>query len=469
MNGIAEARLRVSHLGFVALIAAGLAGCSGDVSRFGESPLSNPYAARTAQANEAAGSAYRPSPPPVARIEAQQLPPPPAPQASAVGAPPYAPAPGRAEITGSIHPAGGMPTGSGWSWEGGTAITVGQGDTIDSLSSRYGVPASAIMQANHITASASIQAGQRLVIPRYAGAAPRAAAATRIATNATMVPTGGQPAAAAPGVAPRVGPGVHVVAAGESLSAIARRYHTPRKAIAKANNLAPDAKVIIGQHLVIPGLKSPAAPAAAAPAPVAAATAPAKPPAATPRKVAEATAATKPQGAAPAPAATPGAKVATGSASANVRVAAPAAEPTPDAEDGAAPAESTGSKATFRWPVRGRIITGFGPRTNGQQNDGINLSIPEGTVVKAAEDGVVAYAGNELKGYGNLVLVRHGNGFVTAYAHASELMVKRGDQVKRGQVIMRSGQTGSVTSPQLHFEIRKGATPVDPMQYLAGG
>ena len=81
----------------------------------------------------------------------------------------------------------------------------------------------------------------------------------------------------------------------------------------------------------------------------------------------------------------------------------------------------------FRWPVRGRVIAGFGPKPNGLQNDGINLAVPEGTPVKAAEDGVVAYAGNELKGYGNLVLVRHSNGFVTAYAHASELMVKRGD------------------------------------------
>ena len=110
----------------------------------------------------------------------------------------------------------------------------------------------------------------------------------------------------------------------------------------------------------------------------------------------------------------------------------------------------------------------FGPKPNGLQNDGINLAVPEGTPVKAADDGVVAYAGNELKGYGNLVLVRHSNGFVTAYAHASEIMVKRGDNVKRGQVIAKSGQTGSVTSPQLHFEIRKGATPVDPSQYLNG-
>jgi murein DD-endopeptidase MepM/ murein hydrolase activator NlpD len=131
-------------------------------------------------------------------------------------------------------------------------------------------------------------------------------------------------------------------------------------------------------------------------------------------------------------------------------------------------AEATGALPSFRWPARGRVIAGFGPKPNGLQNDGINLAVPEGTPVKAAEDGVVAYAGSELKGYGNLVLVRHNNGFVTAYAHASEIMVKRGDQVKRGQVIAKSGQTGSVTSPQLHFEIRKGATPVDPAQYLNG-
>ena len=122
----------------------------------------------------------------------------------------------------------------------------------------------------------------------------------------------------------------------------------------------------------------------------------------------------------------------------------------------------------FRWPVRGRVIAGFGPKPNGLQNDGINLAVPEGTPVKAADDGIVAYAGNELKGYGNLVLVRHSNGFVTAYAHASEIMVKRGDQVRRGQVIAKSGQTGNVSSPQLHFEIRKGSTPVDPTQYLPG-
>ena len=103
------------------------------------------------------------------------------------------------------------------------------------------------------------------------------------------------------------------------------------------------------------------------------------------------------------------------------------------------------------------------------QNDGINLAVPEGTPVKAADDGVVAYAGNELKGYGNLVLIRHANGYVTAYAHAKELLVKRGDQIKRGQVIANSGQTGNVDTPQLHFEVRKGPAPLDPMPLLGGG
>jgi murein DD-endopeptidase MepM/ murein hydrolase activator NlpD len=118
----------------------------------------------------------------------------------------------------------------------------------------------------------------------------------------------------------------------------------------------------------------------------------------------------------------------------------------------------------FRWPARGRIIQAYGAGGN----DGINIALPEGTSVKAAEAGIVAYAGNDLKGYGNLVLIRHPNGFVTAYANNGEIDVKRGETVKRGQVIAKSGESGNVASPQLHFELRKGSTPVDPTQYLAG-
>src|SRR5207237_8324323 len=120
----------------------------------------------------------------------------------------------------------------------------------------------------------------------------------------------------------------------------------------------------------------------------------------------------------------------------------------------------------FRWPVKGRVISDYGSKPNGLRNEGINISVPEGTGIRAAESGIVAYAGNELKGYGNLVLIRHEGGWVTAYAHNKELFVKRGDAVKRGDVIAKAGQTGSVRSPQLHFEVRKGATAVDPMRFL---
>ena len=110
--------------------------------------------------------------------------------------------------------------------------------------------------------------------------------------------------------------------------------------------------------------------------------------------------------------------------------------------------------------MRGKVITAYGAKTNGKANDGINLAVPEGTPIKAADDGVVAYSGNELKGYGNLVLIRHPNGYVTAYAHASELLVKRGDTIKRGQVIAKSGQSG---------EVAVAATALrDPQGLLAG-
>nr|WP_246776587.1 M23 family metallopeptidase [Microvirga sp. VF16] len=129
------------------------------------------------------------------------------------------------------------------------------------------------------------------------------------------------------------------------------------------------------------------------------------------------------------------------------------------------PEQTASVTGDFRWPARGRVIAGFG--ANGG-NEGINIAVPEGTPVKAAEAGTVTYAGSEVKGYGNLVLIKHENGFVSAYAHNGSLSVKRGEQVKRGQVIATSGQTGNVTSPQLHFEIRKGAQPVDPLKHLGG-
>lgn len=273
---------------------------------------------------------------------------------------------------------------------------------------------------------------------QYGGAPAASAPATRMAST---VP--------APMIASATSAGTtHVVQPGETLMSLGRRYGKSRIEIARANNLPYDYRVQVGQKLVIPGVR---ASQASAPQPPKA-----QSPQSQPASVKPATA--PPAGARP----KGGEKVASVEATAGVNAVHPA-------KDDDAEASPSGPAQSFRWPVRGRVIAGFGPKPNGQQNDGINLAVPEGTSIKASDDGVVAYAGSELKGYGNLVLVRHNNGYVTAYAHASELLVKRGDQIKRGQIIARAGQTGNVTSPQLHFEIRKGKEPVDPIQYLSGG
>jgi murein DD-endopeptidase MepM/ murein hydrolase activator NlpD len=339
--------------------------------------------------------------------------------------------PGNGDVTGSLPAAPPPPT---WTWEGGTAITIGAGETLETISHRYGVPVVAIMEANSISNPAQVHSGQHLVIPHRRGPAAAALSApqTRIASTAPTLPSAAPVGPPQTALAPTAG--THVVAPGETLHSIARLYGKPVLALAKSNNIPPDTMVKVGDHLIIPDVHTASAAAPAAPV-------------------------------APRGEGTVG-SLATADSPHSARLAAPVA---PEGQESAVKAaEPAGSLPSFRWPVRGRIIAGFGPKPNGLQNDGINLAVPEGTPVKAAEDGVVAYAGNELKGYGNLVLVRHGNGFVTAYANTSEILVKRGDAVKRGQVIAKSGQTGSVTSPQLHFEIRKGATPVDPAQYLSG-
>ncbi len=129
---------------------------------------------------------------------------------------------------------------------------------------------------------------------------------------------------------------------------------------------------------------------------------------------------------------------------------------------------SVPSSSGFVWPVQGKVVSKFGTTSDGLRNDGINISAPAGAPVMAAADGTVAYAGNQLRGFGNLVLIRHANGLITAYAHNQSLLVQKGAKVKRGAVIARVGQTGNVAKPQLHFEIRKGEEPVDPMKYLGG-
>ncbi|MEA2877957.1 MAG: hypothetical protein QOF14_3153 [Hyphomicrobiales bacterium] len=427
----------VSRLALLAVISAGMAGCSSD--RFTETP----FASKPQASNEVTGS-VRPQPAPTSKVESSALPPPTYGGSAGIGT--YQP-PARQDVTGSVSIHQKQQQQQNWSWDGGTAIVVAQGETIDTISRRHGVPPHAIMQANNMTHAAQLQPGQRLVIPRVQ---QPMAAAPQMSPPTTRV-AGPMPAPA--------GNGGHIVKPGDTIYSLARQYRLTPMAIAKANNVGLDHRVKVGDRIVIPGQTS-AAPRLAAPAPAAQPkTAQAAPQIAA--KPAPQIAA-KPE---TAPVAKPqSSKVAKADAP-SANIVAPAADPLPET----APIGTTNSSVSLRWPVRGKVIQGFGPKTTGGQNDGINVAVPEGTPIKAAEDGVVAYAGSELKGYGNLVLVRHSNGFVTAYAHASELSVKKGEAIKRGQVIGKAGSTGNVTSPQLHFEVRKGATPVDPTQYLTGG
>jgi len=434
---------RLSHVAALALISIGFAGCSGDMStRLSQESFSNPFASQP-EATSIVPPApverreppryYRPQP----QYQSSALPPPitapqPNPTASAGvsgggrGLASYAPPTHPPlEATGTVAP---RPVAAIRSpGPGGTTIIVGTSDTLDTLSRRYNVSPAAILQANGYKGPRTLSPGQQLIIPRQTA-------------------VGAVPALAAPAskpVAVAAAPAVHVVNPGDTLLSVARRNHVPLSELARANSLEPTAKLRLGMKLTVPGAKTAAVAPAGQPAAVAA------------QPVAAVAPATK--------------LAAAGGPPQTARLA----QATATVEDAAVATpvkatEATGALPTFRWPVRGKVITSYGAKTNGKSNDGINLAVPEGTPVKAAEDGVVAYSGNELKGYGNLVLVRHSNGYVTAYAHASELMVKRGDTIKRGQTIAKSGQSGEVGSPQLHFEIRKGSSPVDPLQFLNG-
>jgi len=412
--------------------------------------------------------------PPQPRLEVAHPAPPPQPRLE-VAHPASPPPQPQVETTGTVAPR----TVVAARPARGTTIIVGTSDTLDVLAKRYHVTPAAILAANGYKGPRALSPGQQLIIPHPtttvaaaapAVAAPSVAPANRPVVAAPSVTPASRPVVAAPSVTPAsrpvvvaapaskpvaaappiapaskpiaagsAPPSVHFVNGGDTLNSIARKNHVSVAELARANGLDTSAKLKLGTRLTVPAAKSAAAPTVVAAAPAAVAKQPA--------------AQAPPQ-------------------SARLAQATPNIEEKPAAETPAKmPAkttDTTGALPTFRWPVRGKVVTSYGAKTNGKVNDGINLAVPEGTPVKAAEDGVVAYSGNELKGYGNLILVRHSNGYVTAYAHASELLVKRGDTIKRGQIIAKSGQSGEVGSPQLHFEIRNGSKPVDPLQFLNG-
>lgn len=219
---------------------------------------------------------------------------------------------------------------------------------------------------------------------------------------------------------------VHVVRKGDTIYSISRRYNVDMSLLARQNRLKEPYSIYEGQFLKLPGsiVEKPAAQVAVRSAAV-------KTPAKTAAK-------------------------------------ASAKKTTPATKKNAVrlPPAPNRSQSKFAWPVDGKIMTKFGAAGAGRHNDGVNIKVAEGTAVRAAENGVVAYAGNELKGFGNLLLIKHADGWITAYAHNKQLLVKRGQTVRRGQPVAKAGKTGGAKESQLHFEIRKGTKAVDPLLYL---
>ncbi|RUT32900.1 M23 family metallopeptidase [Arsenicitalea aurantiaca] len=248
----------------------------------------------------------------------------------------------------------------------------------------------------------------------------------------------------------------HVIESGESLYTIARRYDVTAQSIIQANGLSSPDKIVVGQRITIPGRSD-----LGARSQVAANDAPTQSPilGSIPQRP-ENTAAITDASLIEAPAAR------AESTAAAAQTLNEAARPAQQQQVASlpAPAEPQMSGAEkFRWPVSGRVITDFAS----SRGTGINIEAPEGATIRAAENGTVIYTGSGVEGYGNLILIRHPNGYVSAYAHLGSMTVNRGDVVNRGDSIGTAGTTGSVTRPQLHFELRKGATPVDPMPLLA--
>lgn len=248
----------------------------------------------------------------------------------------------------------------------------------------------------------------------------------------------------------REGAGRHLVMEGETLSELAQRYRVSMSRLASLNGIRKPYPIYVGQVLALP-------------APAATRLARAAEPKAQPRRQTarlKVVPASRPEVAAP-----------------PVLVAIAEPEPAPVQDEASREATRKAAETKpppltgdgFLWPVSGRLIDRFGEKPNGTRNDGINIGASAGTTVRAAEGGVVVYAGSSIPGFGRMLLVRHADGFTTAYAHNESLNVGVGDIVARGQAIAAVGNTGDVSAPQLHFELRLGAKPVDPTRHLVDG
>ncbi|MCC7251568.1 peptidoglycan DD-metalloendopeptidase family protein [Hyphomicrobium sp.] len=379
-------------------------------------------------------------------------------------------APGYGGSSGGVPPVASRGTGAT-----GDMIEVRPGDTLYSLSRRHGVSVNALKSANGLTSN-DLRPGQQLHLPAAETRPPAATVTARPPREnyetVAVRPVQQQPAAEAPSDWTRS----YTVRQGDSLYGIARQNGVKLSDLERYNRITDSRKVMPGTVLKVPG----------EPASEGATVAEAPPPAAEPPRYSPPASTASEPTPSPAPGVvrlgeTPSTPPAASTPQQPTMLngtgtAGPAPERVAKAEQGSAsdavsPSNPQTSTAVagfskLRWPVAGKVISAFGPRPDGTHNDGVNLAAPIGTDIHAAENGVVAYAGDELKGYGNLVLVRHDNGWVTAYAHADEILVKRGDRIKRGQVIAKAGRTGQVDQPQVHFELRQGQKPVDPTPFM---
>ncbi|MCP4070624.1 MAG: peptidoglycan DD-metalloendopeptidase family protein [Hyphomicrobiales bacterium] len=339
----------------------------------------------------------------------------------------------------------------GWTTIGGSAITLGEGETLYNISKRYGVPVTELKKANKISNADQVHAGQRIIVPTYvySATAPvsapdnnpltRASRASKgmigeIEPNKVYVPTkspyGHKPGSTAVKLPRNDGSAIkYSVVKGDTLGAIAGKHGIRASELIRVNGLQ-NTNIREGQILNIPGNQ--------------------KIQVSGKTDERQQVVGLKP---------TKSDQIVTGS------TPRPYVKPVKTSEiDGKAPAR-TGIK-TFRWPATGRVLSKFGERRHGDRNEGIDISVPVGTSVKAAENGLVIYSDSELQEYGNLLLIRHDGGWVSAYAHNKLLKVKRGEKVRRGQIIAKSGRTGSVERPMIHFELRKDSNPVNPEKYL---
>lgn len=309
-------------------------------------------------------------------------------------------------------------------------ITVARGDTLYSLAQQYATTPESLANKNNLDISKPLQIGQKLYITQ---SAPRDASSpvTPAATPAAPknVPT-----------TTRVQLTEITVGAGDTLYSLSRKYSVPVNDLAVMNNISAPFTLSVGQKLKVPNLAS---------APVRTA-APVSQPVMHPTTSAPSAAKTQ-------------TGAATGKAPAQTKPTKQKISSDPTKK---LPAIAARSSSKFSWPVRGKILSHYGAKSGGLFNDGINISAARGTAVSAAENGVVAYAGNEVKGMGNLVIIQHSGGWMTVYAHMDSMAVRRGARVSVGQKIGTVGATGKVDKPQLHFEIRKGTKAYNPSSYL---